>query len=98
MDSRALAAAGGALIGGLVVAALLPAKPSSRIQRIRTEDPRSSAIVVHNGVVMISGQVRGREREREREMVNCRDILSLLSAQSVFDLGYADGVDQASMP
>lgn len=57
MDSRALAAAGGALIGGLVVAALLPTKSSPRIQRIRTEDPRMSGVVVHNGVVMISGQV-----------------------------------------
>lgn len=57
MDSRAFAAAGGALVGGIVVALLLGPKPS-QIERIRTDDPRSSAIVKHNGVVMISGQVR----------------------------------------
>mmetsp|Transcript_46890 Transcript_46890/g.68861 ORF Transcript_46890/g.68861 Transcript_46890/m.68861 type:complete len:148 (+) Transcript_46890:75-518(+) len=56
MDSRAFAAAGGALVGGIVVALLLGPKPS-QIERIRTDDPRSSAIVKHNGVVMISGQV-----------------------------------------
>ena len=60
MDSKAAFAAAGAVLGGLVVAAIMgrqgPGRP--RIERLRTEDPRSSAIVVHNGVVMISGQVR----------------------------------------
>ena len=58
MDSRALAAAGGAVIGGLVVAAIMGRQGvSPQIERLVTEDPRSSAIVKHNGVVMISGQV-----------------------------------------
>jgi len=29
----------------------------SSIKRLKTEDPRSSAIVIHNGIVYISGQV-----------------------------------------
>lgn len=58
MDSKAAFAAAGALLGGLVVAAIMGRQgPGSRIERLRTEDPRSSAIVKHNGVVMISGQV-----------------------------------------
>lgn len=32
-------------------------KKKSVIQRLKTKDPRASAIVVHNGVVYISGQV-----------------------------------------
>jgi hypothetical protein len=63
MDSKAAFAAAGALLGGLVVAAIMGRQgPGSRIERLRTEDPRSSAIVKHNGVVMISGQVRAAQR------------------------------------
>ena len=60
MDSKAAFAAAGAVLGGLVVAAIMGRQGPgrSRIERLRTEDPRSSAIVKHNGVVMISGQVR----------------------------------------
>jgi enamine deaminase RidA (YjgF/YER057c/UK114 family) len=58
IEAEALAAAGGAMVGGLVVAAILGRQGMSpKIERLGTEDPRSSAIVKHNGVVTISGQV-----------------------------------------
>jgi enamine deaminase RidA (YjgF/YER057c/UK114 family) len=58
IEAEALAAAGGAVVGGLLVAAIMGRQGvSPKIERLGTEDPRSSAVVKHNGVVTISGQV-----------------------------------------
>merc|ERR1719167_1627303 len=47
----------GGLAGGLAVALLNRRKTGGEIKRIDKGDPRASAVVVHGGVVYLSGQV-----------------------------------------
>ena len=44
-------------LGGMALYCLFKHTQKSKITRLHTDDPRASSVVIHNGVVRLSGQV-----------------------------------------